>query len=249
MRHTRKSRWTIVLGVSVWFLGAGVVHGADVKSFGAAGDGRADDTVAIQRAVDAGGQVTFPEGTYRLTGTVTVSLDRAGFTSLSSGGAAKIVMAAPGPAFHIVGTNTPRDTLANLSPGIMQRQRMPLVDGLAIQGEHPEANGIEVSGAVQFTVTRTHIRGVRHGIHLTQSNRNVIISNCHIYANSGIGIFYDDLYLHQSNIIGCHISYNMGGGVVSRAGDVRNIQIGTCDIEGNMGPDAPPTANVLIDAR
>lgn len=40
----------------------------DVQDFGAVGDGRADDTAAIQRAVDAalavGGEVFFPEGTY-----------------------------------------------------------------------------------------------------------------------------------------------------------------------------------------
>jgi len=62
-----------------------------------------------------------------------------------------------------------------------------------------------------------------------------------------VGIFYDNVSLHQSNIIGCHISYNRGGGLVSRAGNVRNIHITGCDIESNTGRDTPPTANVLID--
>jgi hypothetical protein len=53
---------------------------------------------------------------------------------------------------------------------------------------------------------------------------------------------------HQSNIAGCHISYNAGGGIVTRGGEVRNVHIGTCDIESNMAPDAPPSANVLIDS-
>jgi len=54
--------------------------------------------------------------------------------------------------------------------------------------------------------------------------------------------------LHQINVIGSHISYNAGGGIVVRAGNVRNLQVGACDIEGNMGsPDAPATANILID--
>jgi len=35
--------------------------------------------------------------------------------------------------------------------------------------------------------------------------------------------------------------------VVIRGGNVRNVHIGNCDIESNMAPDAPPTANVLID--
>ena len=43
-----------------------------VKDFGAIGDGVADDTVAIQAALTAHRAVFVPEGTYRLTGTLTV---------------------------------------------------------------------------------------------------------------------------------------------------------------------------------
>lgn len=38
-----------------------------VKDFGAVGDGVTDDTVAIQAALDVGGQVIFPKGTYAVT--------------------------------------------------------------------------------------------------------------------------------------------------------------------------------------
>jgi hypothetical protein len=81
-----------------------------------------------------------------------------------------------------------------------------------------------------------------------QNNRNVAIADCHLYENRGIGIYYDDVNLHQSNITGCHISYNSGGGIVSRAGNVRNIHITGCDIESNMSRQSPETANVLIDS-
>jgi hypothetical protein len=76
----------------------------------------------------------------------------------------------------------------------------------------------------------------------------VLISDCHLYHNRGVGIFYDHVNLHQTNITGSHISYNAGGGVVVRGGDVRNIQIGNCDIESNMAANTPATANVLIDS-
>ncbi len=46
---------------------------------------------------------------------------------------------------------------------------------------------------------------------------------------------------------GCHISYCGGGGIVCRGGDVRNIHVGTCDLESNHAEKGPPTANVLID--
>jgi hypothetical protein len=125
---------------------------------------------------------------------------------------------------------------------------MPRVEGIEIVGEHQKANGIEATGTMQLTISRVLIRKCNHGIHLTTRNRNVIVSDCHIYENRGIGIFLDAVNLHQINVTGCHVSYCDGGGVVCRAGQVRNLQITGCDIESNQGKDGPTTANVFIDS-
>ncbi|MBC8876015.1 MAG: right-handed parallel beta-helix repeat-containing protein, partial [Planctomycetes bacterium] len=221
---------------------------SDVLAFGAVGDGRADDTAAIQKAVDSGiGRVRLPKGVYRITKPIVIDLDRVGYTSFTADGVARIEMAGPGPALKFVGTHFKSADPKGFAPEVWDRQRMPCVDGVGIAGDHPEAIGIQAVGTMQLTVSRTHIRGVLHGIHLVENNRNVIISDCHIYENRGVGIYYDDVNLHQSNISNCHVSYNAGGGVVSRAGNVRNIHITGCDLESNMSPDTPPTANVLID--
>ncbi|MCB1530916.1 MAG: hypothetical protein H6853_04835 [Rhodospirillales bacterium] len=57
-----------------------------VKDFGAAGDGLSDDTLAIQKALTAYDSVYLPEGTYFITGPITVgerqSLTGAGSTSV-----------------------------------------------------------------------------------------------------------------------------------------------------------------------
>lgn len=45
----------------------------NVKEVGATGDGSTDDTVAIRTALQAGGAVYFPDGTYRVTSTITVT--------------------------------------------------------------------------------------------------------------------------------------------------------------------------------
>jgi hypothetical protein len=227
----------------------GGTFAADVRTLGAIGDGRADDTAAIQKAAAAGGAIHFPTGTYRLTKTVEIALDAAGFTSLNADGTARIVMAGAGPAFRFVGTHTGSADPKSLKPEITARQRMPMVDGLEIIGEHAEADGIEAKGTMQLTVSRTRLNGLRHGLRFVERNRNVQITECHIYHNTGIGIFYDAVNLHQSNITGCHVSYCAGGGIVSRAGEVRNVHIAGCDIESNMTPDAPETANVLLDSR
>jgi len=83
--------------------------------------------------------------------------------------------------------------------------------------------------------------------HCQQANGDLLARGCHHVQLPGIGIWLDKVNLHQTNIIGSHISYNRGGGVVVRGGDVRNIQISGCDIEANMGPDQPPTANIFLD--
>ena len=219
-----------------------------VRSFGAAGDGKADDTAAIQRAVESG-SVWFEKGTYRITKTIAVNLDAHGPVAISGDGTARIVMEGSGPAFLFTGTHGGTADPKSVKPEVFERQRMPVVDGLEIVGAHDEADGIEAAGTMQFTITRLNVRDCRHAIRLTKRNRNVTIANCHLYKNRGIGIFYDAVNLHQSNITGCHISYNVGGGIVSRAGEVRNVHIAGCDIESNMAAGAPPAANVTLDSR
>lgn len=221
---------------------------ADVLSFGAKGDGQTDCSDAIQRAVDAGGGISFPSGTYRLTRTIRIELDKTGFVALTADGTARVIMAGPGPAFQFIGTHAGSAAPAQFKPNVWERQRAPRVDGLEIVGAHAEADGIAAAGTMQLTLARVIVRGARHGIRLHGRNRNVLISDCHLYHNRGIGVFYDQVNLHQSNITGSHISYNAGGGVVIRGGDVRNVHLGNSDLESNMAADAPATANVLIDS-
>jgi hypothetical protein len=130
---------------------------------------------------------------------------------------------------------------------VWQQQRMPVVEGIEIEGEHPEADGIAAVRTMQAVFVRVAVRRARHGIHLYDRNRNVIVSDCHLYGNRGVGLFLDQVDLHQINVGDSHISYNAGGGIVVLGGNVRNMQVGACDIESNMGKDSPPTANILID--
>jgi hypothetical protein len=231
-------------------VGEATIADGDCRKFGATGDGISDDTEAIQRAVDSGiGRIEFPKGTYRITRPIRIDLHEVGRISLSGAGVASIEMVGAGPALRIIGKHFASADPQNFSEDIWARQRMPLVDGLAIVGKHPEAVGIEASGTMQLTLSRLHLRGLLHGIHLLENNRNVIVSECHVYHNRGIGVFYDRVNLHQSNIVNCHISYNSRGGIVALGGNVRNIQIAGCDLESNMSPETEATANVLIDCR
>ena len=211
------------------------------------GDGQADDTAALQKLVDAGGSVALPKGRYRLTKTVTVDLAKLGAAGISSDGTATLIMAGPGPALKIVGTHGGTAAPKSFKPETWA-QRTPVVQGLEIVGAHDEADGIEANGTMQLTLSRLTIRECRHGIRLAVRNRNVVIADCHLYRNRGVGLFLDNVNLHQTNVTGCHISYNLGGGIVAIGGEVRNLHVGTCDIEANHDENGPPSANIFLDS-
>jgi len=218
-----------------------------VRDFGAKGDGQADDTAAIQAAADRGGEIRFPRGVYRIAAPILIDLDRAGRTSVVADGTASLVMAGAGPALKFVGTHGGTADPTSVKENVWERQRTPMIDGLEIVGDHPEAIGLWIEGAMQPIVTRVTVRQALHGIVLTRRNRNVIVGHCHLYNNRGVGLLLEKLDLHQVNVSNCHISYNAGGGIVVRASSIRNLQIATCDIEANMAADGPPAANVLLD--
>jgi len=221
---------------------------ASVFNFGAVGDGVTDDTAAIQKTVDSGaGAVRFLKGDYRITKSILVDLAKVGPTALVGDGTARIVMAGPGPAFHLLGTHEGSAAPKSFKEEYWQQQRSPMVDGLEIVGEHAESEGILLEGVMQPTITRVVVRKALHGIRLFKRNRNVTIGECHLYDNRGIGIYLDRLNLHQIDIANTHVSYNKGGGIVVRASEIRNFHIGTCDIESNHDTDGPATANVLFD--
>ncbi|MDZ7616200.1 MAG: glycosyl hydrolase family 28-related protein, partial [Patescibacteria group bacterium] len=150
-----------------------------VCDFGASGDGEADDSEAIQRAVDSGkGDILFPRGVYRITRPIEIDLATSGPIGLMGTGTATIVMAGPGPAFRFRGSHGGTAAPRTVQPRVWQRERTPTADGLEIVGEHEEAVGVEASGTMQLTLTRLTIRRTRHAIHLVERNRNVIVANC-----------------------------------------------------------------------
>jgi hypothetical protein len=249
----KRNSFLLTVSIALVLVSTTFTHAAElrqtVRDFGAVGDGKADDAGAFQRAVDSGrGDIFVPRGEYRFTKTVVVDLDRVGPVSISGTGTAKIVMAGPGPAFKLVGTHEGTAAPNTVKENVWQNQRMPVVSRLEIVGADEQACGVEVTGTMAAILSELSIRKALHGIHLTRRNRNVIISDCHVYDNRGIGIFLDHVSLHQINVGDSHVSYNTGGGIIQRGGEVRNLQIGNCDIEANMSEKAPPTANVLIDA-
>src|SRR5688572_26749549 len=93
----------LALFVSVSAVGQNAPAAARSTTVEAVGDGKADDTAAIQKAVDGGGALRFPRGTYRLARPVVIDLDKTGFISISGDGVARFIMEGAGPAFKFIG--------------------------------------------------------------------------------------------------------------------------------------------------
>jgi hypothetical protein len=222
-----------------------------VRDFGARGDGKTDDTAALSHAVQSGaGTLVFPRGDYLISRSLYVPLHLHGRLSIDGqGGTAKLIMAGEGPALHLVGSHRRTALPDHFAEGVWEKERMPTVRNLEIVGANPLADGIRIEGAMQPTLQGLLIRRCRHGIHLANRDRNVLIADCHIYHNSGVGIFLDRVNLHQTNIHGCHISYCKQGGIKIVASEIRNLQICSNDIEYNYDLKAPSSADVLFDCR
>lgn len=208
-----------------------------------------DRTEQLQQELDqSGGQLVLAESHYRISKPLIVDLAKHGAIAIRGQVGTTLIMDGPGPALLVRGNHEGTASPKSFLPETWN-QRMPLLSGFEILGAHPEADGIELRGTVGAIVEKVSVRWCRHGIHLVERNRNVIVSDCHLYQNAEVGLYLDDVNLHQINVVGCHISYNAAGGVVVRDGNVRNLQVSGCDIEGNMPADETPTraANVWID--
>ncbi|MCA9122311.1 MAG: right-handed parallel beta-helix repeat-containing protein [Planctomycetaceae bacterium] len=207
------------------------------KNFGAVGDGHTDDTAALQHAVDDGdGVLELSKGTYRISRSIVLDSRKHGYLGVrGEQGTARIVMAGAGPALQIVGDHQGTATPASFTPQTWDRERMPIVSGLEILGEHSEADGIQLSRTMQATIQNVLIRRCRYGIHLVDRNRNFVLNASHIYDCHDTGVFFDQCNLHQVIIAANHISYCKRAGIRQLNGDVHNIQITGNDIEYNSG--------------
>lgn len=236
-------RWTNIWLV-LWILSYCQLAWGDIEL---APSSTGDDTVALTRAVAAGGEIRLKSGTYKISKTLVIELEKTGPVSIVAEGTVKVDMAGEGPALLFRGTHNGTADPTTVTALIWEKERMPMVRGIEFTSSHPNGDAIAAEGTMQLALSQLLIREVRHGIHLRKRNRNVAIDQVHIYNNRGIGIFLDQVNLHQTNITGSHISYNKLGGVVIDGGDVRNVHITGCDIEANMSESQGYRANVWVE--
>ncbi|MEX1230494.1 MAG: right-handed parallel beta-helix repeat-containing protein [Planctomycetaceae bacterium] len=218
---------------------------ANVYNFGASGDGRNDDTEAMQHALDAGdGILDLHKGTYRISQPLVIDMTKSGYAAVRGvGGASRIIMTGPGPAIRLLGDHQGTADPGSFKDHTWENERFPTISGVEILGEHPEAVGIELRKTMQATITQVLVRHCKVGVHLVERNRNFILADSHIYDNHEYGVFFDNCNLHQAIIHGNHISYNKRGGIKTLDGDVHNFHITGNDIEYNNRPGLDESPN------
>ena len=227
---------------------------SDVRDFGAKGDGLTDDTDALQHAINDGdGRIELGRGDYLISKPLIFDTSKSGRAAISGQGVtAKLIMNGAGPAIKLIGTHASTADPAGFRPEEWKKERMPTVEGIEIEGRHELADGIFINGLMQPVLSSVLIRQVRHAVHITDRARNLIVDQCNFYHNTGVGIFLDQVNLHQSIISNSHISYCRLGGIRIENSEIRNLQITGNDIEYNNArshPDLPdePTAEIYVD--
>ncbi|SMF58959.1 Pectate lyase superfamily protein [Tistlia consotensis] len=115
----------------------------DARDFGAVGDGRADDTAALQQALDTafgqlhGGLLTIPPGTYRVTAPLRVE------TAAKPAGNLTHALTIQGRGARLVSEITGDDPVLEIVSHAVVR--FLTVDGLEIQGNGEEGHGLALT--------------------------------------------------------------------------------------------------------
>jgi hypothetical protein len=202
-------------------------------AYGAVGDGVADDTAAIQAALNAAaavlGTVTLPAGTYKTTNVLTVPQ---GTTLIGTG---------PGTIIKCSNTtadvNTGNKSILNIGRG-----PSATVQNLKLDGNSVTQVGLEISGyndgQIQFThITDVHITNCTQAGIKIQGGYRAIFTRCKIYTN-GIGVWvptttylgglgqfdFHSCWIHDNTAEGVYIQghgaglFNWFGGNVEHSG-------------------------------
>src|SRR5690606_24200391 len=89
---------------------------------------------------------------------------------------------------------------ASVHDQVWSKEKFFVMESLEILGAHEQAGGIQLVGLMQPVVRNCLLRDLRYGIHLSTRNRNVLLQGNHIYHGRRIGVYLDEVNLHQINI-------------------------------------------------
>jgi hypothetical protein len=252
MNTSIKFAWTcivfLVLSLSSELSYAGKIN---VRSYGALGDGKTDDTLAIRRAIDylsgvGGGELYFPEGRYIhddilvLTSNISVVGDGEGSVLIGTNPSKAAVIfdhASHCSASMIAmeSSATKRSNLQNSADLVLNSSNDCVVSEIVINGSG--SVGILVSKSSNVKIINNKIRGtLADGVHVVGGASKVLVSTNYA-ENTGDDSFSAVAYSNQEpQTSDVTIINNISR--MSRARGVACIGAVNCIIKGNRIADA-----------
>ena len=237
-----------------------------VKDFGAVGDGVADDTAAIQAAIDADtGTVFFPSGTYRTTSTINIlstspSLKGVG-KRYNAGINSRFIIDHAGDGIYVNGLSHIATFIEDLTverssgfagqgvninyDGLGGPSNIIAAIGLSRVYVNGGAYGIRLRGVINGSLRDFTCQGqATAGIHFNgagspapQSN-NIEFTNFNIYnVTGGSGILYDGTDCGRSHTYKNGTIENCGRPIIIETGDItQNVIFDALWLELNAAP-------------
>lgn len=152
---------------------------ANVKDYGAIGNGTADDTPAIQDAIDDAGSIYFPNGTYKITTTLSVPNGVADHFSM-------VGQSAVGTTLSYTGTGALLKMDPNGSPSSSTRRTYWKLQSLYITGP-----GSEDAGTIGLHLNNAFL-GAIYDVYVTDFETGVKFDGLDLVA--GAGCYYNTSY-------------------------------------------------------
>lgn len=195
------------------------------------GDGVADDYEDLQAVLNfATGAISFdPAKKYFISQSLKVN---ASLANGLYGNRTTFIVGGDFPAFTIKGGMS-GGSANPLTNGALSRQEGGFhVDGIrAYSTDLVSGIGVALSNLFKPRITNCDFMYLKHGIQFSGLNRDVIITDNHIYACHDYGVYFDNTAdIHQLNVLGNIITYCTRNIFLDNA-DIYNLQIVGNDIE------------------
>ena len=195
------------------------------------GDGVTDDTMAVRRVVNMGNRITFPNvDKIKLTGTVTVAL---GYSKVIDGMGATLIATDDFYALTVKGTLNSSAAPSSIEDFVLKAEGGTIIKNFKMTASDPtEGGGIDASKAFGLRIENNYIYKCANGIRFSGMNRDVIISENHLFAMTENGILFDEnVNLHQCNIVNNIILFALDDIHIYNPSAIANFQITGNDIE------------------